>query len=92
MVYLVINYCRCWIGKKHLDTAIKHLEDDFEFQISWKPFLLNPYMPDEGMPLREYCRLKFGDEAAERFLSGSSPVAQQGKRVVSHLNIRVSSD
>ena len=41
-------------------------------------------MPDEGMPLRDYFRLKFGDEAAERFLSGSSPVAQQGKSAVSH--------
>ena len=59
-----------------------HLSDDFEFNVHWKPFMLNPYMPEEGMPIMDYLRLKFGDEAAERFVSGSSPVSQQGKAAV----------
>ena len=61
---------------------MQHLSDDFEFNIKWKPFLLNPYMPEEGMPIMDYLKLKFGDEAAERFVSGSSPVTQQGKAAV----------
>ena len=86
---IILQYCmifdihRCWIGKKHLDTAMQHLNDDFEFNVHWKPFMLNPYMPEEGMPIVDYLRLKFGDEAAERFISGSSPVSQQGKAAVS---------
>lgn len=62
---------------------MQHLSDDFEFKVHWKPFMLNPYMPEEGMPIMDYFRLKFGDEAAERFVSGSSPVSQQGKAAVS---------
>ena len=62
-----------------------HLSDDFEFNVHWKPFMLNPYMPEEGMPIMDYLRLKFGDEAAERFVSGSSPVSQQGKAAVRYL-------
>jgi predicted DsbA family dithiol-disulfide isomerase len=83
MIYLSAH--RCWIGKKHLDTAMHHLSDDFEFNVHWKPFMLNPYMPEEGMPILDYLRLKFGDEAAEKFVSGSSPVSQQGKASVRYL-------
>lgn len=64
---------------------MKHLSDDFEFNVHWKPFMLNPYMPEEGMSIMDYLRLKFGDEAAERFVSGSSPVSQQGKAAVRYL-------
>ena len=61
---------------------MQHLGDNFEFNIKWKPFLLNPYMPEEGMPILDYLKLKFGAEAAERFVSGSSPVTRQGKAAV----------
>lgn len=74
---------RCWIGKRHIDTAIKRLSEDFVFHLHWKPFLLNPHTPEQGVPLEEYMRNKFGEAAATRFLSGQSPVIQSGKAVVS---------
>ena len=73
---------RCWIGKKSLDRAMNHLADDFEFNIHWKPFLLNPNMPDEGIPVIDYFRMKFGEEAARQFLSGNSAVSQRGRELV----------
>ncbi len=73
---------RCWIGKKYLDTAMQHLDDDFQFNVRWKPFQLNPFLPDDGIPLLDYCRLKFGEEAAKRMLSDSSPIAAQGRQLV----------
>ncbi len=66
-----------------MDTAIDRLKRDFEFRIHWKPFLLNPYVPEEGIPLGDYMRMKFGEEAAKRFFAGESPIAQSGKAVVS---------
>ena len=78
-------HLRCWIGKRSLDTAISHLKDDFEFNIHWKPFLLNPVMPEEGIPLMDYFRVKFGEEAAQRFVSGNSPVSQRGRELVQPL-------
>ena len=62
---------------------MKHLADDFEFQVRWKPFLLNPFLPEQGIPVVEYFKMKFGEQAAARFLSGSSPVSVQGRSLVS---------
>ncbi len=61
-----------------------HLKDDFEFNVHWKPFLLNPVMPEEGVPAMDYFRLKFGEEAAQRFVSGNSPVTLRGRELVGH--------
>ncbi|GMH27241.1 hypothetical protein Nepgr_029084 [Nepenthes gracilis] len=51
----------CFVGKKHLDRAIAASEDQFEFQIKWHPFLLNPSAPKEGVNKREHYKQKFGD-------------------------------
>lgn len=61
---------------------MQHLSDDFAFNIRWKPFLLNPFVPEQGIPLMDYLRLKFGDEGAERFMSKSSPLIVQGESLV----------
>lgn len=74
---------RCWVGKRHFDAAAEHLKDNVDFHIRWKPFLLNPYVPDEGIPLGDYMRMKFGEAAARRFFSGDSPLVQSGKAIVS---------
>jgi len=39
------------------------------------------------MPLRDYLQMKFGEGAAEHFLSGQSPIAQHGKAVVGSCSI-----
>ena len=65
-----------------MDSAIQELSSDFVFHLHWKPFLLNPHGPEEGVPLEQYIKNKFGDVAAQKFLSGDSPVAQNGKAVV----------
>jgi hypothetical protein len=72
----------CWVGKRHLDSAIETLSGEFEFHVHWKPFLLNPGMPDEGEPLEQHLRNKYGDAAIQRFLSDDSPLKQAGRAVV----------
>lgn len=62
---------------------MEHLKSDFLFNVHWKPFLLNPILPDHGIPMVDYCRLKFGEEGAQRILSQSSPIATQGRVLVS---------
>ena len=59
------------------------VKDEFEFSISWKPFLLNPNVPEEGMPVEEVLKRKYGPQAAEVFLSGQSSFVQAGSKVVS---------
>ena len=65
-----------------MDSAIEKLSEYFTFHVLWKPFLLNANTPEQGMPLEQYFRSKYGDASARRFLSGDSPVAQSGRAVV----------
>ena len=52
------------------------------FEIRWLPFALNPYLPEEGMPFRDYATMKFGEGAVERFTSGKVAFVETGKAVV----------
>lgn len=53
----------CYIGKAQLDRALA--EAGNPFAIRWRPFLLNPDTPPEGMDHRAYYDAKFGEERAE---------------------------
>lgn len=71
------------MGKKQLDATMKHLSDDFEFHVRWKPFLLNSFLPEQGIPLADYFNLKYGEKVASQFMSESSPLAVQARALVS---------
>ncbi|HYM32711.1 MAG TPA: DsbA family oxidoreductase [Candidatus Cybelea sp.] len=49
----------CFIGKRRLERALE-LRPDISFEIGWRPFQLNPDMPEEGMDRDEYVARKFG--------------------------------
>lgn len=50
----------CYIGKRRLEKAVAELKDDYEFEINYLPFELNPDMPKEGKNQKEYLTQKFG--------------------------------
>ncbi len=52
----------CYIGKTKLDRALKEAPNQ-PFDITWRPFQLNPDMPVEGMDRHIYLELKFGGRA-----------------------------
>src|SRR5262249_22920137 len=55
----------CYIGKRHLEQALKILEEHkLLFTVAWHPFQLNPDMPPEGVDRQQYRIAKFG--SAER--------------------------
>ena len=49
----------CYIGKRRFEQAAA-LRPNYEFQVGWRPFQLNPDMPGAGMPRHEYLKAKFG--------------------------------
>ena len=55
----------CYIGKAKLDRAMAEAGNPFE--ITWRPFQLNPDMAAGGMDRREYLENKFGKERATSF-------------------------
>jgi predicted DsbA family dithiol-disulfide isomerase len=68
----------CWIGKAHLGTALEELRGEgLEFRLRWRPFQLNPDMPEEGVVRDEYRAAKFG--SAERGRQLDAQVAEAGR-------------
>jgi len=57
----------CWIGERRLFSAIDALREvlaDVEFDLIWRPFQLDPGMPDVSMPWSQFVERKFGGEGA----------------------------
>jgi len=55
----------CFIGKRHLESALAALERAGEPLpvVRWHPFELNPGLPREGVDRRDYLERKFGGPA-----------------------------
>lgn len=67
----------CYIGKRRLEKALELLKDEFEVNVRWLPFQLNPDLPPEGMPRAEYRKAKFG--SLERSKQMDARVIAEGK-------------
>jgi predicted DsbA family dithiol-disulfide isomerase len=68
----------CWIGKAHLDAALEELRGEgLVFRLRWRPFQLNPDMPEEGVERVAYRAAKFGSEERGRQLDAQ--VAEAGR-------------
>jgi predicted DsbA family dithiol-disulfide isomerase len=52
----------CYIGKRHLDTALAEFRHggSADTSVTWRPFQLNPQLPQKGMPRQTYVDTKFG--------------------------------
>lgn len=50
----------CWLGLRRLHAAIEVIRGEFEVNVSYRPFQLDPTVPPEGMPYKEYVAEKFG--------------------------------
>jgi predicted DsbA family dithiol-disulfide isomerase len=67
----------CYIGKRRLEKALDLLKDQFEVEVRWLPFQLNPDLPAEGIPRAEYRKAKFG--SLERSKQLDARVIAEGK-------------
>lgn len=56
----------CYVGKRRLEGALKILsEEGLDFDVEWRPFQLNPDLPDRGMNRRDYRAAKFGSAQSD---------------------------
>ncbi|KAI3862329.1 hypothetical protein MKX03_036896 [Papaver bracteatum] len=55
----------CFVGKKNLDKAIESSKDQFDFEVRWHPYMLNPSAPKEGVLKRDFYREKFGSRVQQ---------------------------
>lgn len=70
----------CYVGKRRLEAAAR-LRPDVEFEANWRPFLLNPDMPRDGMDRSTYLIRKFGTEARVRRVYGAISDAGQSVEI-----------
>jgi predicted DsbA family dithiol-disulfide isomerase len=52
----------CYIGKRRIEKAMTALTNEFDFEVNYLPFELNPQTPKEGFNQKEYLTKKFGSE------------------------------
>jgi predicted DsbA family dithiol-disulfide isomerase len=65
----------CFLGKRRLDRALTQL-DGLEVEVAWRPFMLDPSIPPEGIDRHSYMLQKFG---AERLKTIHDPLIAAGK-------------
>jgi predicted DsbA family dithiol-disulfide isomerase len=67
----------CFIGEKRLAKALAD-RPDLEVEVRWRPFQLQPGMPEGGLPWEEFSRQKFGGESGAE--AAFSRVSAAGER------------
>lgn len=67
----------CYLGVRRLFRTFRR-RPDLLFDLSWRPFLLNPDMPRSGMARPDYVVRKFGGEERARRLYAS--ISELGQR------------
>jgi predicted DsbA family dithiol-disulfide isomerase len=66
----------CYIGKRRIEKAIAQLSNEFQFELAYYPFELNPDMPADGKNQVAYLSDKFGGiEEYERITAHTAEVA-----------------
>ncbi len=64
----------CFIGKRRLSRALS-LRPGTHAELRWRPFLLNPDMPDEGMDYAFYLERKFGSSYRVQRIQAAAQLA-----------------
>src|ERR1700684_3803700 len=59
----------CYIGKRRIENALA-LVPDVPVEVHWRPFLLNSWVPREGISRDEYLTAKFGSPEAYKGIAG----------------------
>ena len=67
----------CFLGVRRLMRTLRR-RPDLAFELTWRPFLLNPDMPRVGMARADYVARKFGGEERARRLYNT--ISETGQR------------
>jgi len=69
----------CWLGARYFQKAAKQSKHDVN--LTWRPYMLDPTVPEEGMPYAAYMKQKFGDGPTNRFKAMREALEAQGPTV-----------
>ncbi len=67
----------CWLGYKQFAAAAKSANP--KPKLTFRPYMLDPTVPDEGQDYRDYMSAKFGADSKDRFKASRAHLEQAGK-------------
>lgn len=65
----------CYVGKRRLGAALKQ-RPDLPVNVTWRPYQLNPDMPEDGVDHKEYYTKKFGAEQSRALVENLTEVGK----------------
>lgn len=71
----------CYVGKRRLERALQQVVDKVKAKVCWRPFQLNPTMPEQGMERRRYLEAKFGGPEAAQSIYDHVAAAGTAERI-----------
>ncbi len=69
----------CWLGYRLFDKARKQYNQPV--QLSWRPYMLDPTVPAEGMDYKAYMKNKFGSGPNDKFSAMRDMLIEKGPDV-----------
>lgn len=66
----------CWLGVRYFQKAAKQSKHDVN--LTWRPYMLDPTLPEEGTPYSAYMKQKFGNGPSNRFKAMRESLETQG--------------
>lgn len=55
----------CWLGSRYFFQAAK--QSSHKLDVTWRPYMLDPTVPEAGVPYPDYMKQKFGGGPSDRF-------------------------
>lgn len=69
----------CWLGYEYFRKA--RAETKHDISLTWRPYMLDPNVPREGVPYKDYMKAKFGDAPSSRWKAMREHLEQAGPAV-----------
>jgi predicted DsbA family dithiol-disulfide isomerase len=70
----------CWIGKRSIETAAAQLPD-VQLELEWKPYMLDPALPHDGVDKLQHYQKKFGARAKSMLQDPDNALNQRGRPI-----------
>ncbi len=66
----------CWLGYRLFDKARKQIKTPIT--LTWRPYMLDPSVPADGMDYKAYMKTKFGDGPSDKFKAMRDMLEEKG--------------
>ncbi|MBD1395707.1 DsbA family oxidoreductase [Pontibacter sp. JH31] len=77
-IFSDINCPWCYVGERRLGKALQQVQDQYDAEINFKAFELNPNIPQDGMGRLEYFKGNYGEQILPQVPAMDQRMAEAG--------------